>query len=148
MLEVCCHAEKRPNRDNARPADSGDQNAVRLIERRQTGFGQGRPVVVAGSGPRAVVTTASYEARRHGVGSAMPAARARRLCPDAVFLTPDFATYRDVSRRLMSIVRSHVEKVEVVCLDEAYLDLEGLHTPRAEMRRLVVEIKRSLQLGC
>ena len=109
---------------------------------------RGRPVVVAGGGPRAVVTTASYEARRHGVGSAMPAARARRLCPDAVFLAPDFATYRDVSRRLMSIVRSHVEKVEVVGLDEAYLDLEGLHSPRAAMRRLVVEIKRALQLSC
>src|SRR2546422_4243313 len=92
---------------------------------------RGRPVVVAGSGPRAVVTTASYEARRHGVGSAMPAARARRQCPDAVFLAPDFATYRDVSGRLMSILRSHLEKVEVVGLDEAYLDLEGLHSPRA-----------------
>ena len=60
---------------------------------------RGRPVVVAGSGPRAVVTTASYEARRYGVGSAMPAARARRLCPQAVFLEPDFATYRQASAR-------------------------------------------------
>src|SRR2546427_5029873 len=109
---------------------------------------RGRPVVVAGSGPRAVVTTASYEARRHGVGSAMPAARARRLCPDAVSLPPDFATYREVSRRLMEIVRSHVEKVEVVGLDEAYLDLEGLYSPRAAMRRLVLEIRRSLRLTC
>jgi DNA polymerase-4 len=109
---------------------------------------RGRPVVVASSGPRAVVTTASYEARRYGVGSAMPAARARRLCPDAVFLPPDFATYRDVSGRLMALVRSHVEKVEVVGLDEAYLDLEGLYSPRAAMRRLVLEIRRSLQLTC
>src|SRR6266581_5549806 len=70
---------------------------------------RGRPVVVAGSGPRAVVTTASYEARRFGVGSAMPAARARRLCPDAVFLPPDFAVYREASKRVMGIVRSHVE---------------------------------------
>ena len=60
---------------------------------------RGRPVVVAGSGPRAVVTTASYEARRFGVGSAMPASQARRLCPDAVVLPPDFATYREASRR-------------------------------------------------
>ena len=55
---------------------------------------RGRPVVVAGNGPRSVVTTASYEARRFGVGSAIPGVRARRLCPDAVFLRPDFAYYR------------------------------------------------------
>jgi DNA polymerase-4 len=109
---------------------------------------RGRPVVVAGSGPRAVVTTASYEARRHGVGSAMPAARARRLCPDAVFLPPDFATYRETSAKLMTIVRSHVERVDVVGLDEAYLDVHGLLSPRAAMRRLVLEIERSLQLTC
>jgi DNA polymerase-4 len=109
---------------------------------------RGRPVVVAGSGPRAVVTTASYEARRYGVGSAMPAARARRLCPEAVFLPPDFTTYRETSAKLMAIVRSHVERVDVVGLDEAYLDVQGLLSPRAAMRRLVVEINRSLQLTC
>jgi DNA polymerase-4 len=109
---------------------------------------RGRPVIVAGSGPRAVVTTASYEARRYGVGSAMPAARARRLCPQAVFLTPDFPTYRAVSARVMHLVRAHVEHVEVVGLDEAYLDLDGLHSPRAAMRRLVADIRRATQLTC
>jgi DNA polymerase IV len=109
---------------------------------------RGKPVVVAGSGPRAVVTTASYEARRFGVGSAMPAARARRLCPDAVFLAPDFPTYREVSAELMQIVRSHVERVEVVGLDEAYLDLDGLFSPRAAMRRLLAEIKAAVGLTC
>jgi len=109
---------------------------------------RGQPVVVAGSGPRAVVTTASYEARRYGVGSAMPAARARRLCPQAVFLTPDFPTYREMSGRVMDLVRSHVEQVEVVGLDEAYLDLDGLYSPRAAMRRLLAEIKQATQLTC
>jgi DNA polymerase-4 len=109
---------------------------------------RGKPVVVAGSGPRAVVTTASYEARRFGVGSAIPASRARRLCPQAVFIPPDFQTYRDVSRRMMAIVRSHVEQVEVVGLDEAYMDLEGLFSPRAAMRRLVAEIQATLGLTC
>jgi DNA polymerase IV len=109
---------------------------------------RGRPVVVAGSGPRAVVTTASYEARRYGVGSAMPAARARRLCPDAVFLPPDFPTYREVSGRVMGIVRSHVESVEVVGLDEAYLDVAGLFSPRAAMRRLLAEIDAQTGLTC
>jgi DNA polymerase-4 len=109
---------------------------------------RGRPVVVAGSGPRAVVTTASYEARRFGVGSAMPASQARRLCPDAVVLPPDFTTYREASRQVMDIVRAHVERVEVVGLDEAYLDVEGLFSPRAAMRRLIVEIKAATQLTC
>jgi len=109
---------------------------------------RGKPVVVAGSGPRAVVTTASYEARRYGVGSAMPASRARRLCPEAIVLPPDFATYRDASRQVMDIVREHVEHVEVVGLDEAYLDLDGLFSPRTAMRRLIAEIKAATQLTC
>lgn len=102
---------------------------------------KGLPVIVAGSGPRAVVTTASYEARRFGIGSAMPAARARRLCPDAVVVPPDFTAYREVSRQVMAIVRAHVERVEQLGLDEAYLDLSGLHSPKAAMRRLVAEIR-------
>ncbi len=109
---------------------------------------RGKPVVVAGSGPRAVVTTASYEARRYGVGSAMPASKARRLCPDAVVLPPDFATYREASKQVMDLVREHVERVEVVGLDEAYLDVAGLFSPRAAMRRLIAEIKAATQLTC
>jgi DNA polymerase-4 len=109
---------------------------------------RGLPVVVSGRGPRAVVTTASYEARRFGVGSAMPASRARRLCPQAVVLPPDFPHYREVSRRMMGIVRSHVERVEVVGLDEAYLDLTGLYSPRAAMRRVLADIKGATRLVC
>ncbi len=109
---------------------------------------RGLPVVVSGAGPRAVVTTASYEARRFGVGSAMPAARARRLCPQAVFIPPDGAHYREISKRLMGIVRSHVERVEVVGLDEAYLDLSGLYSPRAAMRRILADIKAATELVC
>jgi DNA polymerase-4 len=108
----------------------------------------GQPVVVAHNGARAVVTTASYEARAYGVGSATPASRARRLCPQAIFIEPDFATYREVSRRMMEIVRTHVERVEVVGLDEAYLDLSGLLAPRAAMRRLVAEIAGTMGLTC
>jgi DNA polymerase IV len=100
----------------------------------------GLPVIVAGSGPRAVVTTASYEARRFGVGSAMPAARARRLCPAAIVLAPDFDEYRRASAEVMDIVRRHVVQIEQVGLDEAYLDLSGLPAPKAGMRRVVAEI--------
>ena len=109
---------------------------------------RGRPVVVAGTGPRAVVTTASYEARRYGVFSAIPAARARRLCPEAIFLPPDFEAYRAMSKRVMDRVRAQVDTVEVAGLDEAYLDLSGIYSPRAAMRRLVSEIKADTGLGC
>jgi DNA polymerase-4 len=108
---------------------------------------RGLPVVVAGSGPRAVVTTASYEARRFGVGSAMSAARARRLCPQAVFLVPDFAYYREASSQVLSIVRAHVEVVEAVGLDEAYLELSGLPAPHAAMRRIGCEIEAATGLS-
>src|SRR5436853_6106957 len=73
---------------------------------------RGKPVVVAGTGPRAVVTTASYEARKFGVFSATPAERARRLCPEAAFLPPDFELYRARSRDVFAVLREHVEKVE------------------------------------
>ena len=109
---------------------------------------RGLPVIVSGSGPRAVVTTASYEARRFGIGSAMPTARARRLCPDAVLVAPDFDAYREASRKVMDRVRAQVERVEVLGLDEAYLDLDGLVAPRAAMRRLVEEIRADTGLDC
>ncbi len=109
---------------------------------------RGRPVIVAGTGPRSVVTTASYEARRFGVGSAMPAARARRLCPQGVYLAPDFSYYREASREVMALVRAAVDTVEVVGLDEAYLDLSDLSDPTQAMRRLAGEIERTTALGC
>jgi DNA polymerase IV len=82
------------------------------------------------------------------VGSALPASRARRLCPDGMFLAPDFAYYREASREVMAIVRSHVSTVEVVGLDEAYLELTGLPAPRAAMRLVASEIERQTGLGC
>jgi DNA polymerase-4 len=119
--------------------------SVELLRRPEL---RGRPVIVSGSGPRAVVTTASYEARAFGVGSAMPTSRARRLCPDAVLIPPDFPAYREVSGRVMELVRAQVPRVEVVGLDEAYLDLDGLMAPRAAMRRLVAEIHEETGLWC
>ena len=105
---------------------------------------RGRPVVVAGSGPRAVVTTASYEARRFGIGSAMPAARARRLCPDAVFIPPDFQAYRaGLARGDGGACARRRDASSASGLDEAYLDLSGLVAPHAAMRRLVAEIREA-----
>ncbi len=109
---------------------------------------RGLPVVVAGSGPRAVVTTASYEARRFGIFSATPAERARRLCPDAVFLTPDFELYRSRSRDVMAVLRRHVDVLEVVGLDEAYMDLTGLSRHRAAARRIKAAVHEDTGLRC
>lgn len=110
---------------------------------------KGKPVVVCGSGPRAVVTTASYEARKlAGIHSAMPAAVARRRLPDAVYLRPDFPAYREASGQVMEILRGNVEIVEVVGLDEAYLDLTGLFSPKTTMRRVATEIRTETQLTC
>jgi DNA polymerase-4 len=110
---------------------------------------RGKPVVVCGSGPRAVVTTASYEARRlAGIHSAMPAAIARRRLPDAVFIQPDFGAYREASGEVMAILRRNAETVEVVGLDEAYIELTGLFSPKSTMRRIAAEIHTETGLTC
>ena len=117
--------------------------AVELLRRPEL---RGKPVVVAGSGPRAVVTTASYEAREFGVGSALPASTARRRCPDAIFLPPDFAHYRDRSRAVMALVRELEAPTEQRSLDEAYLDLSAVADPVARMSALVRRIRDELEL--
>ncbi len=109
---------------------------------------RGLPVVVAGGGPRAVVTTASYEARRYGVFSATPASRARRLCPEAVFVAPDFVHYRERSSEVMAALRAQVERVEVVGLDEAYLDLTGIERPNAAGRQIKAAVADATGLAC
>jgi DNA polymerase IV len=110
---------------------------------------KGKPVIVCGSGPRAVVTTASYEARKlAGIHSAMPAAVARRRLPDAVYLQPDFTAYRGASGEVMAILRRNAEVVEVVGLDEAYIDLTGLFSPKATMRRIAAELREETGLTC
>jgi len=93
------------------------------VEQRDDPALRGKPVVVAWRGPRSVVCAASYEARSHGVRSAMPALRAERLCPEAIFVPPDFARYRAVSQQVRAILLAHTDLVEPLSLDEAYLDV-------------------------
>lgn len=93
------------------------------VEQRDDPSLRGRPVVVAWRGQRSVVCAASYEARKFGVRSAMPAVRAERLCPEAVFVPPDFARYKAVSRQVREIFARHTDLIEPLSLDEAYLDV-------------------------
>ena len=94
------------------------------VEQRDHPEYRGKPVVVGGDPfGRGVVSTASYEARPFGVRSAMPAAQARKLCPEAIFLRPNFRKYARASAEIMSILRQHTALVEPASLDEAYLDV-------------------------
>ncbi|GAB2587852.1 DNA polymerase IV [Dyella jejuensis] len=103
------------------------------VEQRDDPALRGRPVVVAWRGARSVVCAASYEARQFGVRSAMPAVRAERLCPQAIFVPPDFARYKAVSRQVREIFARHTDLVEPLSLDEAYLDvtITKTHLPSA-----------------
>src|SRR5436305_9328273 len=92
------------------------------IEQRDHPQYRGKPVIVGGSPDRrGVVATASYEARRYGVHSAMPSRTASRLCPQSIFLPARFAVYRDVLQQIMAIFRQQTALVEPLSFDEAYL---------------------------
>ncbi|WP_274572394.1 DNA polymerase IV [Neisseria leonii] len=98
--------------------------SVELRDRPQL---KGLPVVVAWEGARSVICAASYEARRFGLRSAMSVAAAKRLCPQAVYIPPDFARYREVSAHIHTIFRRHTDLIEPLSLDEAYLDVTRNH---------------------
>ena len=117
--------------------------AVELLRRPEL---RGKPVIVAGSGPRAVVTTASYEARPFGVGSAIPVAHAKRRCPDLVHLPVDMAHYRERSGEVMALVGELGVPTQQVSLDEVYLDLSATPDPIARMSAVVRAIREGLEL--
>jgi DNA polymerase IV len=120
------------------------------VEQRDDPGLRGKPVVVAWRGNRSVVCAASYEARVFGVRSAMPAMRAERLCPEAIFIAPDFVRYRAVSRSVREIFKRHTDLIEPLSLDEAYLDVTqnktDLPTATRVARTIREQIREELQL--
>src|SRR5262252_7911643 len=120
------------------------------VEQRDDASLRGKPVVVAWRGNRSVVCAASYEARRFGVRSAMPAIRAERLCPGAIFIPPDFTRYRAASRAVREILSRHTDRIEPLSLDEAYLDVTenklGLPTATLVARTIREQIRNELNL--
>ena len=120
------------------------------VEQRDNPHLRDKPVIVAWRGSRSVVCAASYEARQFGVRSAMPALRAEHLCPNAVFLPPDFPRYRAVSRQVREILMRHTDLIEPLPLDEAYLDVSenktGLPTATHVARTIRDQIRSELKL--
>ncbi|MGZ8867361.1 MAG: DNA polymerase IV [Thermoanaerobaculia bacterium] len=120
------------------------------VEQRDRPELRGKPVIVGWPGLRSVVCAASYEARKFGVHSAMPATRAKRLCPEGIFIHPDFERYRAVSHQIREIFERHTPLVEPLSLDEAYLDvtveLNGIPTATETAETIRREIRAETNL--
>lgn len=120
------------------------------VEQRDDPQLRGKPVIVAWKSNRSVVCAASYEARKFGVRSAMPAVRAERLCPEAIFIPPDFTRYRAVARQTREIFKRHTDVIEPLSLDEAYLDVTenktGLPTATRVASMIREQIRQELKL--
>lgn len=105
----------------------------------------GKPVVVGGKpGHRGVIATASYEARKFGLHSAMPLATAVRLCPHAIFIEGNFARYQEFSHKFMAIVNDFSPFIQPMGIDEAYLDVTGFESLHSSIRKMAVEMKRRI----
>src|SRR3546814_602695 len=115
------------------------------VEQRDDPSLRGKALAVGGGGPRGVVATASYEARKYGVRSAMPGARARRLCPDLLFVRPRFEVYRAVSAQVREIFSRFTDIIQPLSLDEAYLDVTRNKPGIPSATRIAEEIRRLIR---
>ena len=149
---------------NPQPATRNPQPATRMIlhidmdafyasvEQLDNPWLRGKCVMVGGTSNRGVVMASSYEARKFGVRSAMPIFQAKQRCPDGIFIPPRMKRYKEVSKKVMAILGNFSPQVQVVSIDEAYLDVSGgqrLHgDPAKAALKIKQEIKKTLQLTC
>jgi DNA polymerase-4 len=105
---------------------------------------KGTPVIIAGGGNRGVVLSATYEARAFGVSAAMPTARARRLCPQATVVAPDYARYERISKAVMAVFASVTPIIEPLSLDEAFLDVSGARRRLGRPRQIAQQIRDTI----
>ena len=113
---------------------------------------EGKPVIVGGLGKRGVVATASYEARKYGVKSAMPISKAKKLCPDGIFLSSRFERYQEISKKIRKIFLSYTPKVEPISLEEAFLDVtetvDSFDSAITRAGKIKKEIQKKTGLTC
>lgn len=114
------------------------------VEQRDNPELRGKPVAVGGDGPRGVVAAASYESRKYGVRSAMPGGKARRLCPDLIFVRPRFEVYREVSQQVRTIFERFTDIIQPLSLDEAYLDVTHNKYGLSSATHIAQEIRRMI----
>ncbi|HUH53383.1 MAG TPA: DNA polymerase IV [Microbacteriaceae bacterium] len=119
--------------------------AVELLDKPHL---RGKPVAVAHDGPRSVVTSASYEARRFGVRSAMPSSRAKNLCPNLIFLQPNMALYKKTSLDIMKIFEAVTPHVEQLSIDEAFLDVAGVRKLFGTPKEIAIMLRARLREEC
>jgi len=135
-----------------RAEDRSVEEVTALLDQKRRPELRGQPVIVGGKGDpnsRAVVSAASYEARRHGVHSGMPLRQASRRCPKAVFLPVDFATYAIISKQVMGILQSFSTRLEPAGLDEAFLDVSYADRPaEAIAREIKARVHAETGLTC
>ena len=115
------------------------------IEQRDRPELRGLPVIIGGYGPRQVVSTASYEARKFGVHSAMPGRRARQLCPDGIFVVPRMEAYAEVSSQIQAVFEQFTDQVEPLSLDEAFLDVTGSQALFGDGKTIAERIRREVR---
>ena len=114
------------------------------VEQRDHEEYRGKPVIVGGLGPRGVVSTASYEARRFGVHSAMPMSKAHRLCPDGIFVAGSYETYRAVSKKVFSVLSRFSPVIEPLSIDEGFLDITGMEGLMESRREYGLRLKKEI----